>query len=204
MSVEGNLVRVLISEADNSYRIERIKADLPVLQKIVGGYIEALYRADWHCYFNEEGKIARPPLEINVGATVFMDSLIPGFARHDELVGPVVWLGNQGPEEASVTPEIIRRFTDAAIGRMSEIRPIAVIRWGNDVWVYDDLKTARVATQVMELVTRAQGRAHDGNGFGTIEVYPLVTKTKWVEIRVELMDRPGMVLHDEREDRSYG
>jgi hypothetical protein len=79
---------------------------LTFLQQTVGGYIEHLYSDDRQVDFwlNEEGKLERLP--INNVATDLLWALNPAFVGRDVLVGPVVLTGNNGPETASIKPEV--------------------------------------------------------------------------------------------------
>jgi hypothetical protein len=159
-------------------------------------------RPGWLAYINEEGKLDELP--VNRVSTLLLEMLIPGFVQHDVLVGTVLWLGHEGPGETSVSPRLITALTAIAGGMIDDDTPVTVVRWRNDVWVYDTLDSRPFVDNVDDLVDQANAQASAGNGFDTIEVNCGLTKGRWQEIRVEIMDDIKINLHDNREDRSYG
>ncbi len=135
--------------------------DLEAMQKLVGGYIEAVSDEDFGLlYLNEEGKMMSLP--INLVCTAILDSYIPGFSRQDVLVGNVVWLdSNKQGDSADVRPDtlsfIVTRIVDA---RRSWVR----ITHAGNTQVITDGRAAR--DEVMAL---AEESMHDA-GFGEIKV----------------------------------
>lgn len=93
-----NEVRALIVEPNGSATVRYVAVQLAALNKIVGGYLEAIapsgmWPGSWHAYINEEGKLHGLPS--NRVATALAKAA--GWSAHgDELVGPAVFLGT-GP-----------------------------------------------------------------------------------------------------------
>lgn len=194
----------LISEPDGSYRIEEIQgrdtSRLDALQKLVGGYIEAVVGDDLMLYINEEGKLQG--YGVNLASTSLVDQFAPGFSGRDAIVGTAVWMGYTGSpfsQERDITAEQVGRFALHALAHAPAGNDISIVRWKADVWVYDKGDSGPLDL-IMSLVSRA-GVADE---HGTIEVYVGVSRPKWVETRVEIMDHWDVTLHDERDDRSYG
>lgn len=104
------MIRVLIVPADltRGPEVREIDGDLPVLQDLVGGYIEVIspstgVAAPWHGYANEEGLLMS--LAYNPRATVLAKAL--GWYG-EILVGDVVFLGDgRDGEEADVPPHVL-------------------------------------------------------------------------------------------------
>ena len=87
----------LIIRPDGTTYIQETATDLASLQRLVGGYIEAVHldSIDSHAYVNEEGKFRG--LRFNPAATAFLDAVTPGSAPHGRIRGTMVVLGN-GPD----------------------------------------------------------------------------------------------------------
>lgn len=84
--------RVLIIEPDGAMSLRTITPDLPTLQALVDGPIEAVTMfgtQPWVAYCDEEGKLSGKSL--NIAATRLARTL--GWRADDVLVGPVVFLG---------------------------------------------------------------------------------------------------------------
>jgi len=104
-------VKTLVIRTDNSWEInENTKVDLKWLQSMVGGYIESfspdhsyIGGMPWIGYCNEEGKLDRLPY--NDVATRFAKRI--GWNTDDELVGDVVFLGNDGSDDETDVPDWI-------------------------------------------------------------------------------------------------
>lgn len=200
-------IHALVSYPDH-FEICKINPGLNDLQKLVGGYIEAVIDSDsgWSLYCNEEGKLKG--LKVNVPSTAFIDKLYrlagrPPFSQHDILVGPVVWLGptDELGNETSLPIDYMGRFSDSTL-QIAELtksitertKSITVIRVDLDVWVYDQIDE-RVSTKVVGLARTESDK--------TIEVWTGLDPARWTELRGELTSYDA-TLHDERNDRSYG
>lgn len=180
------MITALISDPDRSFQVAQIGTDLASLQRLVGGYIEAVTAEDVHIYCDEEGKLSGK--QVNSTSTLALSLLIPGFANHDVLVGSIVWVGNSNSgHEAALPAEYVRLFSTVA---MKEFREIVLIRQGDDCWVYDNDVTP--LDKIVSLIDADKP---------PIQVYPHITGPQWVEMRGELADTP-MTIHDERADRS--
>lgn len=200
-------VSVLVSDV-NGFRVEEIKADLEALQGVVGGYIEAVDSGgDWHLYCDEEGKLTGK--KINTYSTAYLDLLFTEagrapFSSRDVLVGSIVWLGNdKHGGEQSLPIEHVFRFTANVLATWDSALPITVVRYRKEIWVYDQ-RNVNIAVTVRDCAEAARESVSRGNDHGVIEVYPGLTKGRWEEIRVDIMDDYTITLHDERTDRSYG
>lgn len=187
----------LISEPNTiGFRIERVTIDLTTLQKLVDGYIEAVTGDNWMAYVDEEGKNKNKP--INHLSTLYIEDLLPGFTRRDVLVGSVVWFGfalQPGPSgERDFDNDRILQFCIMAAALAGDDNPISFARWGADVWVFD--RPVDAVAKLMGLVEQAAG----SEDFGTIVFQSALTRDKWKDMSVTVMQRPGMTLHDERDD----
>lgn len=203
-------ISVLVSYPDH-FEIVQLKPEPEAFQKIVGGYIEMVPRptgtdSGWEAYCNGDGKSLG--LEINTNSNVFLNRLYLSegakrpFTHHDFVVGPIIWMMESEEESedvASIPLSYIIRFTNVA-APTSDSGLITVMRDGNDIWVFDQIKDSFIPQQVAERVRAARSR----EDHGTIEVWAGMTRPAWVELRVEIMDQVGINLHDQREDRSYG
>lgn len=95
---------MLVIEPDGRGEVRELDQDLPVLQGLVGGYLEAQY-ARWDedgvptvtFFFNEEG--IREQLPVNPAATALWHYLNPEMVGVGPLLGTVVVTG--GPDENS-------------------------------------------------------------------------------------------------------
>lgn len=87
------IVAIVIQPDGHFESISFDNSNVAELQGLVGGYIEAVASSDKALTFwvNEEGKLKGLPL--NVIATLYLESVLRGFAAHDVLVGPVVLTG---------------------------------------------------------------------------------------------------------------
>lgn len=86
--------------------------DLKTLQRLVGGLIELVgFPSGCGCYINEEGKLLNLP--VNRIATAIVDTLYPGFASYDYIVGPAVFVGPIDSEgyDTSLPPELVELFS---------------------------------------------------------------------------------------------
>lgn len=190
-------ISILVSDPDGSFRIIETPGKLDDLQGLVGGYLEAVTLENFHIYLNEEGKMqGLPP---NGESSLMLEHYLPGFTAHDTLVGPVLWLASTDSGDSASCPiEIINRFADSSLSRFTGSSSLVVMCRNDDIWVYDS--PARAIAQITNLVETARADADHG----TIEVYPSVSRPRWVELRVELMDQVRITVNDEREDRTYG
>ncbi len=159
---------VLVLEPNANFTIKRLPggqdgADLEALQKIVGGYIEAVTDAEkfGHIYINEEGKLMA--LQENLVATAILNSYIPGFAQHDRLAGNVVWLdSDEEGDSADIRPDTLDHILLWILdNRRTWVR---VTTGSNLPELYDDGKEARL--NVRALAKRARQDAD----FGEIKV----------------------------------
>lgn len=207
-------ISVLISYPDH-FVVMEIAPALEIFQKIVGGLIEIVPRptaeSGWFAYCNENHQFEGAPA--NYGANNFLDKLYlsEGFApftARDTMHGNVLFfstLVTDESREASLPVEYVQRYMAAHLEsawlRASVEPVITVIRDDKDIWVFDQHRGALIPQHVASVVRKARGR----DEHGMIEVWSSITPTKWVELRVELMDDvTGITLHDEREDRTYG
>ena len=89
-----------------------VPTDLDGLTAIVGGLLEAVTpsTADagkWHAYVDEEGKYKGLP--VNLFGTILAHSL--GWTGREYLVGPMVFLGSSGADEADLPTETLDMIT---------------------------------------------------------------------------------------------
>jgi hypothetical protein len=206
-------ISVLVSYPDH-FEVVEITPTLDEFQKLVGGYIENVprptYASGWYAYCTEEGKFEQLPP--NFPSNDFLDRLynsegFPPYTTRDYVVGNLVWLSNSVADddmEASLPVEYVQRFASAHIEsawkRSRADKVITIVRDGKDIWVYDQRQGALIPQTIAALVRGARSRPDHG----TIEVW-CTSPDKWVELRVELMDDvTGIVLHDERDDKSFG
>ena len=99
-------MRALVVEPDGTGRIVDTPGTAESIRELIGGgWLEGVSGSlggDWHAYVDEEGKIKG--LDPNYPATQIANSV--GWPSGDFLVGSVVFLGHEGPEEADC-PELI-------------------------------------------------------------------------------------------------
>ncbi len=195
-------ITALISGPDSYFTIEQITQDLSSFQKAVGGYIEAVTvpNTDLRLYCDEEGKLRGKAT--NEVATTYLDMLMPGFAIRDHLVGDVMFVGTRpgSGTEASIPLGHVTGFVNTAMRRVTDTEwPIVVVRYGNDIWVFDTPRTGPL-DQIKELINRA---SNDG-WQNKIEVRFAINPNTWTEMRVDMMDHWTLRLHDKRTDKSYG
>lgn len=207
-------ISVLVSYPHH-FEVVSVKPDLEGLQKLVGGYLEAVPRpagdVGWFAYCNEEGKIESLP--VNRPSSLFLDRQwidagLPPFTSRDVLVGPIVWLGanaGEGDEESLPIP-YVERFARTCLldawdqAWTTDSPVITLVRDGFDIWIFDEPKDSVIPPHVGSCVRRARSRADHG----TIEFWTGISPARWTELRVEIMDQPGVNLHDERADKTYG
>lgn len=111
-------IQVIVMQADGTGEVKTISQDLPVLQKLVGGYIEAistLYdehgRPNAMFWCNEEGKIHELP--INQKATALWYAL-EGERTGDYLAGTVILTGGpDGDGDILPVPDVIIKVWNA-------------------------------------------------------------------------------------------
>lgn len=100
--------RALIVPASTQFacEVENIDTDLQSLQKIVGGWIEAVSPVDgkWHAYVDEEGKI-KDGMRFNPRATLLAHEL--GWPMGDIIYGPAVFLGDGRDGEEADVPGVV-------------------------------------------------------------------------------------------------
>jgi hypothetical protein len=105
----STVVAALIVQPDGTAEIRDIDPDFMAIKEVLnGGWLEAIHPRDpgfgqWHAYVDEEGKLKGLP--INPAATAFAQSI--GWWSSDALCGPVVFLGDKGPDEGDVPPEVV-------------------------------------------------------------------------------------------------
>lgn len=86
------MIKALVIPVGSPARVEEISGDLRSLQKLVGGYLEAVH-LDWegtHVYVNEEGRLRQMPVNLAATALAQQSGKLP---LDTVLVGPVVVLG---------------------------------------------------------------------------------------------------------------
>jgi hypothetical protein len=89
-------IKALLIRTDGTVEIVDIVPDLAQLQKAVDGYIEAIAGPGWVGYCDEEGLLKRKPA--NTVATT-LARLAGWHAPGGQLVGDVVFVGPEGPDE---------------------------------------------------------------------------------------------------------
>lgn len=100
---------VLIIEPGGEYRVEQLERSLSALQRIVGGYVQAVPSEDRTVDFwmHEEGKLIG--LEPNPTATAMYYLAWPNYQTNDFLVGSVVITGGaDGEGETLPIPAVFR------------------------------------------------------------------------------------------------
>lgn len=118
-------------------RLSELKMVTPVLdqlQLIVGGYIEGVGSYDGggggHGYIDEDGK--SKAYEVNDLATRLVNTMFPGFATRDFIVGTMVFLGDDSKGDEDHVPESqINRF---CVDVLADGPQLVLVRRGNDVW----------------------------------------------------------------------
>lgn len=84
-------VKVLVIRPDATFDVRTIKPDLPTLQELVGGYIQAVTTSQAVIWCNEEGKLRKAPF--NRTATYLWWLLNPAAEGKDILQGCVFVTG---------------------------------------------------------------------------------------------------------------
>jgi len=94
--------------------VQEIDGSLASLQKLVGGYIQAIKLTPCVVgYINEDGKATG--LFFNKTATWACHQLAVGLAEDDYIVGPMVIVGvDENGDEASVPAEFVSLLAEAA------------------------------------------------------------------------------------------
>ena len=108
------IVRAVIipAEVDKPASIEDIRADAATLQRLVGGWIEAINGDDWTAFVNEEGKLNRLP--INQAGNRILGVLEWDAIGLDVVVGPLVILGpaDSNGGETGITDAVLAKILD--------------------------------------------------------------------------------------------
>lgn len=167
-----------------------LPATLPAFTEAIEcQYMDASIGANWGIYFNEE-----PVGRTNDHAIRLVQALDP--IRYVSLHGRCLVFGRNGSEEIDLPDYVI----DTALIQIPEPEPgrVCLYRFGNQVHVYDDQPTA------VKDLHAAIVRHRDVDNDTPIEAYFNLSRNRWVELRVEIMDQPVIDLHDHRNDRSYG
>lgn len=99
-------VKAVVIEEDGTVEVRQVKTDLESMNALVGGYLEAVTgNGPWHAYVDEEGKYKNLP--VNYVANLVLTRLgWPGISLGDFVVGRVVILGDDGPDEADVPEDV--------------------------------------------------------------------------------------------------
>lgn len=93
------------SGASETARLIYIEPNLATMQKLVGGYIEAIDDEAWHAYINEDGKIRG--LQRNPNADLLVRKLGGPLADWDFIVGPAVFLGSDSAGSVKVPQFVV-------------------------------------------------------------------------------------------------
>lgn len=89
-------IKALIIRPDRTYDVQQINQDLPTLQGLVGGYLEAVTTGQAVLWVNEEGKLKALPL--NRMATYLWWTLNPAMEGVDTIAGCCVVTGPADPD----------------------------------------------------------------------------------------------------------
>lgn len=113
MSNQRRVRAVIIpAEVDKPASIEDILPDAATLQRLVGGWIEAINGDDWTAFVNEEGKLDMLP--INQAGNRILGVLEWDAIGLDVVVGPLVILGpaDSNGDETGITDAVLAKILD--------------------------------------------------------------------------------------------
>ena len=125
-------IRMLVIWPDGNCGLIHEPADLNTMQGLVGGFIEPVSPAEgsWHAWINDEGK--NEGLPVNPYATNLARKLgwvgVPG----DELVGPVVFVGDSPDGNDVDVPAVVLEAFDEITGGGELIVMAAKVQFDSD------------------------------------------------------------------------
>lgn len=104
---------VLVVPVEGPLRTETVsKKNLSAMQRLVGGYIEAISGSGWTAYCDEEGKLKGK--EFNRRASALALALGWNFYPGDSLVGDVVFCGPGQDGYDTDVPEFVTKLATEA------------------------------------------------------------------------------------------
>lgn len=187
-TISGLLIHDTMAGCGLEFRT--VEANVSAIAGAIGcTYFDAVIGDDWAMYFDEDqyqGKLNR--------FAIAMVNALTG--QPLSIKGNALMVGLTGSTEIDV-PDRVIDLTLAKIPIPQDLR-VTVLRHRKHVFVYDD--QAEAIKALLSMVARHR----EARDLDPIEAYFGVPTTRWVELRVEIMDDWSIQLHDHRNDRSYG